>query len=149
MKAISLHQPWATAVAIGLKEFETRGRPTKIRGRIAIHAAAKRSTAQFDLFERWLKEDSREFPSIYAAFEEALELDFDCLPFGAIIGTVRLVACVPTSFSRLVIYPRERLFGDFSSNRWVWKLEDPVRLARAIPFKGRQGWFEVPDALLP
>ena len=40
MKAISLHQPWASAVAIGVKQNETRGRKTHVRGRIAIHAAA-------------------------------------------------------------------------------------------------------------
>jgi hypothetical protein len=146
MKAISLHQPWAIAVAIGLKQLETRGRSTNVRGRIAIHAAQKRSTVQYDLFERWLGECSCEFPSIYAAFEEALTLDFDSVPFGAIIGTVRLVGSVPVD--RIIIHPRERLFGDFSEGRFAWKLKEPIRFTRAIPFKGRQGWFEVPDSLL-
>jgi hypothetical protein len=142
MKAISLHQPWAMAAVLGIKENETRNRLTNVRGRILIHAAAKRSAAQFDLFEKWLRKDSQEFPSIYAAFEEALELDFDRLPFGALIGSVQIAGCERVNGSS--VYPRELLFGDYSPERWIWKLRDPVRFARAIPFKGKQGWFEVP-----
>ena len=39
MKAISIHQPWANYVVLGLKQYETRSWHTKIRGRVAIHAA--------------------------------------------------------------------------------------------------------------
>src|SRR5574343_1234835 len=39
MKAITLHQPWATLVAIGAKRIETRSWSTNYRGPIAIHAA--------------------------------------------------------------------------------------------------------------
>jgi len=34
MKALSLTQPWATAMAIGIKEWETRSWPTSLRGRV-------------------------------------------------------------------------------------------------------------------
>lgn len=40
MKAITLHQPWASLVALGQKSIETRSWATKHRGPIAIHAAA-------------------------------------------------------------------------------------------------------------
>lgn len=43
MKAISLHQPWATAMALGLKKIETRGRLTHVRGQLVIHAASRAS----------------------------------------------------------------------------------------------------------
>lgn len=39
MKAISLTQPWATAIAVGVKQWETRSWPTGFRGPVAIHAA--------------------------------------------------------------------------------------------------------------
>jgi hypothetical protein len=39
MKAITLHQPWATLVAIEQKKIETRSWPTSYRGPLAIHAA--------------------------------------------------------------------------------------------------------------
>lgn len=41
MKAITIWQPWASLIACGAKKYETRGWPTKYRGPIAIHAAAK------------------------------------------------------------------------------------------------------------
>ena len=39
MKAISLWQPWASAIAIGEKTIETRSWWTPHRGALAIHAA--------------------------------------------------------------------------------------------------------------
>lgn len=42
MKALTLHQPWATLVAIGAKTVETRGWATKHRGPLAIHAGTAR-----------------------------------------------------------------------------------------------------------
>jgi activating signal cointegrator 1 len=41
IKAISLHQPWASLIARGYKKYETRSWPTSYRGPIAIHAAKK------------------------------------------------------------------------------------------------------------
>jgi hypothetical protein len=32
MKALTLHQPWATLVALGAKQIETRSWPTRHRG---------------------------------------------------------------------------------------------------------------------
>lgn len=42
MKAISLWQPWASLVALGVKTIETRSWSTKYRGPLTIHAAARR-----------------------------------------------------------------------------------------------------------
>lgn len=39
MKAITLHQPWATLVSLGVKTIETRSWTTRYRGPLAIHAA--------------------------------------------------------------------------------------------------------------
>lgn len=44
LRAITLHQPWATLVALGVKTIETRSWPTKYRGRILIHAAKRTPT---------------------------------------------------------------------------------------------------------
>ncbi|MHB1773386.1 MAG: ASCH domain-containing protein [Acidimicrobiales bacterium] len=43
MKALSLHQPWASLIAIGVKKVETRHWTTSYRGPLAIHAAATTS----------------------------------------------------------------------------------------------------------
>lgn len=42
MKALTLRQPWASLVALGVKTIETRSWSTKYRGPLAIHAGAKR-----------------------------------------------------------------------------------------------------------
>ena len=41
MKAISLHQPWASYIADGLKTIETRTRPTRFRGELLICSTKK------------------------------------------------------------------------------------------------------------
>jgi hypothetical protein len=41
MNAISLWQPWATAIALGSKRIETRPWATAYRGPLAIHAAKR------------------------------------------------------------------------------------------------------------
>lgn len=42
IKAISLHQPWASYIADGLKTIETRTRPTSVRGELLICSTKKR-----------------------------------------------------------------------------------------------------------
>ena len=42
MKVLTLHQPYASLIASGLKTVETRGWSTKYRGSLAVHAAARR-----------------------------------------------------------------------------------------------------------
>lgn len=42
MKALTLHQPWASLVALGVKTIETRSWGTSYRGPLAIHAGTTR-----------------------------------------------------------------------------------------------------------
>lgn len=42
MKALSLWQPWASAIALGAKRVETRSWETLYRGPLLIHAAKRR-----------------------------------------------------------------------------------------------------------
>ena len=41
MIAITIKQPWAYLIAAGIKDIENRTWPTKFRGRVLVHAAAK------------------------------------------------------------------------------------------------------------
>lgn len=152
MKAISLHQPWTSAVAIGWKKHETRNRLTHVRGRIAIHAAKRRT---FD--QRCMWDDFGMFPELVAAFDEhqfhsSTLMDgwssrFDQLPFGAIIATANLVDCLPTGTAKPKLSDIELVLGCYDPGRFAWKFENIQRLKEPIRFKGRQGWFEVPDSL--
>ena len=44
MPCLSLWEPWATATALEATTVETRSWSTKVRGRIAIHAAKRKIT---------------------------------------------------------------------------------------------------------
>lgn len=141
MKAISLHQPWATAVALGLKQYETRSWSTKHRGPIAIHATKKRSLDQAVLFDGWLRENFK----IHMAFEDALDLDFDCLHFGAIIAVADLRYAVASD--RVQPNSTERLLGDFSPGRYAWRLDNVRRLTCSIVCRGYQQLWTVPPEI--
>lgn len=136
MKAISLWQPWASLVAMNLKLIETRGRLTHIRGRIAIHAAARKFSraALGDLLAK-------------AGVDPALMAGD--LPLGAIIATATLEDCasVDGRHPRLSMPFREMVFGNYSAGRFAWMLRDVAPVVPAIPCKGRQGWFNLPDEI--
>ena len=50
IKAITLHQPWASLVG-KYKHYETRGKATNYRGKIAIHAAIRQKTTDYQVNE--------------------------------------------------------------------------------------------------
>lgn len=139
MKALSLWQPWASLVVLGLKRWETRSWSTEYRGPLAIHAA------------RALKrrECLRPYFSVPLS---ARGWEFETLPRGYLIGTVELVDVVRTE---TLIEPRgqltefELLAGNFAPGRFAWKLERPVLLDQPLIVRGRQGLFELPATILP
>lgn len=131
MKAISLWEPWATAIAIGAKAIETRGWPTSYRGALAIHAAKTREMAEYFLLK----------PSVRAAFAAAGITTVDQLPFGCVVATCRLVGCVRTELMRDNLPPLELELGGYEDRRFAWKLEEVVRLPVPIPARGSQGFW--------
>jgi hypothetical protein len=132
VRAISLWQPWATAIVVGSKRIETRHWTTKYRGPLAIHAA-----------KRWDRQQ-REFASV----EFTLGRLPRRLPFGAVIATARLVDVQPTEELALTASAVERLYGNYEFGRFGWLLEDVVALPEPIPYRGGQSFFTVPDELL-
>ena len=95
MKAITIWQPWASLLACGAKQYETRSWATKYRGPVAIHAVAKEPR------ESAIREKLDQFPKKRTAMLDALELEpqpdrhQNCmtLPRGCIIATAELVGC--------------------------------------------------------
>jgi hypothetical protein len=138
MKAISLYQPWASAVANGSKRIETRSWRTWYTGPIAICAAKKKSPELVEKFEIFLEQ----FPTIYRAFTKDQQFGFDDLPLGCVIATATLTDCVPTKMIR-GLSKVEFTLGDFSPGRFGWILEDVKRLAKPIPCHGHQRIFNV------
>jgi hypothetical protein len=137
MKAISLWEPWASAMSLGMKRNETRSWPTNYRGDIAI-CAAKRPIDAFS----W-------------KLVELLGVDVATWqpPYGCVLCVVELVECVETV--QLIGQPRENsfremqeeLWGNYSPGRWFWITRNLRRLARPVPVVGRQGLFNLPPAV--
>jgi activating signal cointegrator 1 len=117
--AISLWQPWASFIAIGVKPYETRHwrAPARFVGlRIAIHAA-KKPVSRDD--REWWQRISGEA----------------ALPLGAFVCTAILRAVVP---AESVLSDD---FGDYLAGRFCWHLVDVERLPSPIPAKGAQGFW--------
>lgn len=153
MKAITLWQPWATAVARGSKRMETRSWRTSYKGPLAIHAA-KRCDKDELVFYRshwnWCGALGLAMAVAKPLWEE--------LPFGAIVAVATLKFCIQTDRLTLGDLDQkrqvrdgyewcERQLGDYTLGRWAWVLEDVTQI-EPIPWKGRQGLFEIPDEVL-
>lgn len=143
MKCISLWQPWASVLfrrdpmcGAPMKVDETRHWATNVRGRVAIHAAK----VQPD----W--EMRRE----YSVLLRRAGLEWGRLPYGKIVGTLKLIDCKPTTDIDQDRHPWQLAWGDYSAGRYAWVFSDMGRriLECPIPWKGKQGWFEIPDDLI-
>lgn len=133
MRVISLHQPFASLIMMGLKKHETRhwAPPASYVGqRIGIHAAKKMWTPPaipHDL----VKPFTQATPWINP-------------PRGALLGTA-VIAEVYQSTPELVSKADEFdvLAGDWTEGRWLWRLEDVRHWPEPVPMTGRQGWWSV------
>lgn len=218
MKALSLHQPWASLIAEGVKTIETRSwrAPQSMVGqRFAVHAAKRmpeprvfdEAVGDWEVWDNGYHERSshwvmaRKCAGIGLRIGEpdggatcpgcsqpyalngrgvmprhaATDQEVRALPFGAVVATTRLVDCVPMVGGRsgeppagnfLAVYDDGRLirvdrsravrgqpvwvdvsdqlpYGDFAPGRWASLLADVEKLDVPVPWKGRQGWFEV------
>jgi hypothetical protein len=142
VKALSLWQPWASLVAIGAKQYDTRSWSTTYRGDLAIHAA---------LLDRYIYHYDN--PALDPRMREALiEGGFKSahqIPVGAVLCLVRLVDCYPVEQVRDQLCEREIAFGDYSDGRFAWKLEMAHVFRPPVPARGHQGlwnWSLIEEA---
>ena len=121
MKALSLTQPWATLVVLGLKRVETRSWWTSHRGPLAIHAAKV-----FPTYAREFADDER----------RAGRLDVE-LPLGSVLGVVNVAGCRRTEIVEHTLTPLEQSYGDYSPGRWAWLLDQVLQVfTPPIPARG-------------
>jgi hypothetical protein len=135
--AVSLWQPWASLIALGEKEFETRDWiPKELRRgqRLLIHAAQKVDTAAFD--------------NAYIA--NALKkhgIVNEQLPTGVIVCETELLGVFETELlDRLT--PQERSMGNFRPKRYGWQLEVKRVFDPPLRYRGSQGIFWVDAELI-
>jgi hypothetical protein len=146
VKAISLWQPWATLIALGIKRIETRGWSTRYRGPIAIHASKRFERDALDDIV-WDLGDRGQWQS---ANRLSVVSDSGQIPRGALVAVARLAEVRTTDdlFGGDTLTPTEYVCGDFHPGRFGWLLEDVRALETPVPFRGAQGLFEVPDELV-
>lgn len=130
IKCISLHEPWASAVALGLKTIETRSWETKYRGTLGIHAAKK-----------WTADQKAKLFSLVTRFPEFRVAWTQCC-FGNVVALVDIIDCEPAHHIG-PLTDLDRALGDFSRGRWGWILTNIRPLTKLIPVIGRQGFFNV------
>lgn len=133
MKALTLTQPWASLVANGSKEYETRSWETMYRGPLAIHAAKSYPKDCRALIEQH-------------AFKWSLRDEVFPLPLGAIIAVVDLVGVRHIDLVFRLHQPKqfEYEFGDYSLGRFAWHIRNVRRLPLPIPCKGALSLWNVP-----
>lgn len=132
MKGITIHQPWAWAIAAGHKRIENRTWSVSYRGPIAIHAGKSKSSiviaSEFCL-DRGIEPPSRED-----------------LVFGKIIAVARLIDVVDYA-------PAHSLWEDANnvqSDPWAfgpkcWILDDIQPLTEPVEYKGNTTLWKVCD----
>ncbi len=131
MKALTLHQPWASAIAAGLKRYETRSWATIYRGPLAIHAGKS--------VPAYAREDYEFAPTAIAR----------PMPLGAVVCVADLIACHRTEDRADAVSFEERGWGDWSPGRFAWELTNLRVLAPPIPARGAQGLWEWSEAPAP
>jgi len=146
VKCISLWQPWASLcctthpldVTKSVKGFETRSWRTSYRGPLLIHAA-QRFTAEerTACYEPLIRESLRRS---YRSLAD--------VPRGAIIGRVELVECHPAMAAVSEADEYARAMGYYAPGRFAWEITRPMFFREPIPYRGQQGLFDVPLAVV-
>jgi len=133
IKAITLHQPWASLVG-KYKHYETRGKATNYRGKITIHAAIRQETTDYQVNQL----------SDLLVGEE--------IPFGSVVAIAQLTDCIKMTEEFISQQTETELrCGLWEVGRYAWKLENVEILDEPIPARGMPGlWeIEIPCSLFP
>lgn len=141
MKALTIRQPWAWAIAEGHKRIETRSRRTHFRGEIAIHAA-----------KRW---DWEVEPYVFAALIQlripptTTDAGYKALSTmrqtaGHVVATAELVDCFEITGEE-ELSSTELELGDFTPGRFGWKLANVRPVSPTYAATGKLGFWEWED----
>ena len=137
MKALTLWQPWASLIACGEKQYETRNWKTDYRGPLAIHASLRFTSAQKTMC--WQQ------PFANALIRHGVEHPSH-LTLGCVLCVADLVDIVRTEV--VEVCEQERAFGDYTPGRFAWKLEHIRVLGEnEVAVAGHQGLWDWPVAM--
>lgn len=159
MKTLTVRQPHAKLIAMGIKGIETRSWSTKHRGLIAIHAGKAPATRTPNVEQVGSYCYTTEWLAPIHSFdgythEPIADVIGEQLVYGFIVATAYLVDVIASveldgadSYSQQGRTPEttgswnlkhQRPYGDFSLG-FLWLLGTIKRLETPIPATGRQG----------
>jgi len=124
VKALSIRQPWAHMILYNGKDIENRTWPTKVRGRVLIHASQGMTKGEW--YGAW------RFAYEVAGVDTTISCPVREIHFGGIVGSVEIVECVDVYRARSKWFEGPNGFA----------LRNPVQL----PFYrccGKLGFFDV------
>lgn len=148
MKLITLHQPWASLVALGIKKYETRHWETNYRGPLLIHAAKRDIKAkEFGMACRFLSAEQ-----VGDIVEHAYDNLGVIIAIADLTNCQRMITCsgneTPGEIAIPTVSPLEKSVGDWAGGRYALQLDNVYKLENPVPFKSRQGkLIEVPGIL--
>lgn len=148
MKVLSLLQPWASLIALGEKQIETRSWQTDYRGPLLIHASKSLRCAN----EAWKEPFYAALKPLHSMVDNKPSIQYSV---GAIIAKCNLVDCVKIvsreSYHSMAcleggrdVTGKEFKFGDYTPGRYAWLFEDIELLPELIPAKGQLKLWEYP-----
>lgn len=152
MKVLSLCQPYASLLILGLKKWETRGWKPGARSMKMIEKEGLMIHASLSKRYNYLMGE--------APFSSYLE-KLGKMPYGAILGQVRLGKMVRTEqwMAERVAGPNRNIFtytppvgqgwdeyyfGDYEDGRWAWEILEPELFPEPIPCKGSLSLWNSP-----
>lgn len=153
--ALTVHQPWATAIIWAGKNVENRAWPTKYRGPLLIHASKKH--CEYDDYCRVDELTPPGVPLSWAntrgmapwAVEEECYRPHSASALGVILGVVDVVGCHLNYLDELCGYSGnwDELSGMCSPwaayNQWHFELANPRPFTRPVPAIGKQRAWKV------
>lgn len=127
MKVLTIKQPWATLIMQKDKRFEFRSWQTKYRGDLLIHAGKGIDKEAMKRLAKYLPEE---------------------LPYGKILGKVRLVDCIKMSpeFKELLLKENKDIYTKSSfQEKYGWQVTDVEVYEKPIEAKGHLSLWEYND----
>ena len=126
--AISLCEPYASAIYLGLKQNETRGWPTRYRGDLVICAA-----------KRKMDPGTANSALTLGIFNQGHQPQY-----GLALCVVEVYDCLSTDAANLRLDDMERSLGDYRRRRFAWLTRNLRQLKTPIPVIGHQQLFKLP-----
>ena len=137
MQALTIHEPWASLLVKGKKQFETREWYRNYRGLLAIHAG-KQSVHPFD------------YPLGLSEILDDSKITQDNLNNNKqkiiAIATLKEIHLMSIQFIKAQS-ELERLTGFWQPGLYAWELIDILPLPKPIPARGMPGLWGVSDEI--